>query len=496
MSDLIETTTPEEMTPETRGPRLSRRSLLGGGAAVAAAGVLAACSSTKKAADTTAAKAADTTAAKAADTTAAKAADTTAAKAAAADTTAAAAAAETSAAAAGAGAAIKGTVTFGSNFSDAVPKQALADAIAGSGGDVKVNTVDHNTFQEQINTYLQGKPDDVFAWFAGYRMRFFASKGLAGDISDVWTGLPAGELADSFKGASTGDDGKQYFVPFYLYPWAVFYRKSLFAEKGYTVPTKWDDFKALCEKMKTDGLTPIAFGAKDSWTPMGTFDYLNMRLNGYDFHISLMAGKESWEDPKVKTVFEKWAEILPYHQDASLGRTWQEAAKAVRDKKAGMYVLGMFVGQQFQDAGGAIGDDYKDLDFFAFPEMDPAHGQDSVEAPIDGFMMAAKPANAEGAKGLLAYMASAKAQEAYLAKDPNNVAANSKASTAKYNSLQLKAVELIGAAKHISQFLDRDTRPDFASTVMGPAFQTFIKDPKGIDALLKSIEQQKKAIFV
>ena len=41
-----------------------------------------------------------------------------------------------------------------------------------------VNTVDHNTFQESINNYLQGTPDDVFTWFAGYRMRFFAEKGL------------------------------------------------------------------------------------------------------------------------------------------------------------------------------------------------------------------------------------------------------------------------------------------------------------------------------
>ena len=80
---------------------------------------------------------------------------------------------------------------FGSNYSDDVPKkamQAIVDAFkaANSGVTVNVNTVDHNTFQENINNYLQGKPDDVFCWFAGYRMRFFASQGLAGDVSDVW----------------------------------------------------------------------------------------------------------------------------------------------------------------------------------------------------------------------------------------------------------------------------------------------------------------------
>src|SRR3954468_15535978 len=50
-----------------------------------------------------------------------------------------------------------GTVSFGSNASDAVPKAAYEKVFAGfktaTGGDVKVNTVDHNTFQEQINSY-------------------------------------------------------------------------------------------------------------------------------------------------------------------------------------------------------------------------------------------------------------------------------------------------------------------------------------------------------
>jgi multiple sugar transport system substrate-binding protein len=79
--------------------------------------------------------------------------------------------------------------------------------------------VAHNDFQEQINNYLQGKPDDVFTWFAGNRMNFFAQQGLAGDISDVWEDV---DMSDAFKKASTGEDGKQYFIPVYNYPWAVF----------------------------------------------------------------------------------------------------------------------------------------------------------------------------------------------------------------------------------------------------------------------------------
>ena len=118
-----------------------------------------------------------------------------------------------------------------------------------------------------------------------------------------------GRLREGGRRATTA---RSTSIPIDYYPWVVFYRKSVFADKGYTVPTTWDEFITLATKMKTDGLIPIAFGDKDGWPAMGTFDILNMRMNGYDFHVGLMAGKEKWTDPKVTAVFKKWAELLPY----------------------------------------------------------------------------------------------------------------------------------------------------------------------------------------
>jgi multiple sugar transport system substrate-binding protein len=393
----------------------------------------------------------------------------------------------------GSPAAASGTVSIGSNASDAVPKKAFADVFAAFTAKTKVktkvNTVDHNTFQEQINNYLQGNPDDVFTWFAGYRMRFFASQGLAGDMSDVWSDVGS-QFSDSFKKASTGDDGKQYFMPIYNYPWVLMYRKSVWTDRGYEAPKTIDELKTLGAKMKKDGLDPIAFADKDGWPAMGTFDILNMRLNGYDFHVNLMAGKESWEDAKVKTVFDTWKGLLPLHQEGSLGRTWQEAAQGLVKKQAGMYLLGTFASQQFTGA------DLDDLDFVAFPEVASEHGQDAIDAPIDGFMMSAKPKNEDGAKAFLKYLASPEAENIYLKSDPGNVGANKNVDTSGYNSVQKKSAEIIGATQNIAQFLDRDTRPDFASTVMIPALQDFIKNPNDIDGLTKKIESQKKSIFV
>lgn len=227
----------------------------------------------------------------------------------------------------------KKTVTVGSNSSDEVPKKAFAAAFTAyekkSGKKVDVNTTDHNEFQTNITRYLQGTPDDVFMWFAGYRMQYFAEKGLLTDIDDVWKGFKG--FSQALKDQST-HDGKQYFVPYYYYPWAVFHRKSLFEKQGYEQPKNWDDFIALAKQMHKDG-TPVAFCDKDGWPAMGTFDYINMRLNGYDFHKGLMAGTEAWTDAKVKKVFDLWRELMPYYQKGALGRTWEEAAWPCRSAR-------------------------------------------------------------------------------------------------------------------------------------------------------------------
>ena len=393
---------------------------------------------------------------------------------------------------------LSGTVTFGSNYSDPIPKKAMADIMTAfakvqPGITVTVNTVDHGTFQDQITSYLGGKPDDVFTWFSGFRMRFFAAQGLATAIDDVWTTLSP-HFSDAFKVGSTGDDGHQYFVPIYNYPWAIFYRPSLFTAKGYTVPKTITDLVALCKQMQKDSLIPFAFGDKDGWPAMGTFDILNLRMNGYQFHVDLMAGKNKWTDPKVLAVFNQWKALLPYHQTGAAGRIWQDAAQALVKKQAGMYLLGMFVSQQFASVDA---DTLADLDFLPYPTFGTAYDAEmALDAPIDGFMVAAKSAagtaGAEqtNAKALIAYLGSADAELIYVTADVSNVAASKDTPTTGYTPLQKKAAQLIGAAQKITQFLDRDTRPDFAgANGMQNFLLKFLGNPnQDLSALLTQIQ--------
>ena len=318
-------------------------------------------------------------------------------------------------------------------------------------------------------------------------MQFFAEKGLVGDISDVWKNITG--MSDALKKASTGADGKQYFVPITNYPWAVFYRKSVFKDKGYEVPKTLDELNALGAQMKKDGLAPIAFGDKDGWPAMGTFDQINLRVNGYDFHVSLMAGKEAWTDPKVKKVFDTWAGILPLHQADSLGRTWQEAAQSLAAEEV-RHVRPRLVRRPAVQEGRRAGRPR----LLRLPGDRLTIGTDAVEAPIDGYMMR-QGRRTRPAPRSCSSTSPSRRRRLCLKADPSVIATNSKADTSGYTALQKKSVELVKSAKSITQFMDRDTRPDFASTVMIPAIQDFIKNPTDIDGLSNKIESQKKSIF-
>ena len=109
--------------------------------------------------------------------------------------------------------------------------------------------------------------------------------------------------------------------------------------------------------------------------------------------------------------------------------------------------------------------------------------------------MSKRPRNEAAAKEFLGYLGTPAAAAVSVKADPTVIAVNSGADSSGYSALQKKAVEFVASAKNISQFLDRDTRPDFASNVMIPAIQTFIKTPTDVDGLVNSIEKQKQSIF-
>jgi len=379
-----------------------------------------------------------------------------------------------------------GSMSLGSYNTDPSSKkgtQAIVDAFtsANGGTKVRINTVDHGTFQNQISSYLQGTPEDAFTWFSGHRMRFFADKGLATPIDDVWDKVKS-NYTEGFAASIKGNDGHAYAIPTDYYPWAVFYRKDVFAAHSYKVPTNWDDFKALCVQMQKDGLTPIGFADKDGWPAQGTFDIINLRLNGYDFHIELLTGKQKWTDPRVAKVYQKWSEITPYYSKAFAGLTWQQGADQLLRKQAGMYLLGLFVSDEFKASGAPA--DLEQLDFFPFPDLGTQYdAEKALDAPIDVYMITKKSptlnADLAQAKAFMEFVSKGSTQVLYWKNAPGSIPTANDADTSQYPALTKKAVQIVSSAKRITQYFDRDSRPDFSGpNGMQGFLLKFLSNPK------------------
>ena len=389
-----------------------------------------------------------------------------------------------------------GPMSFGARTVDESPTTQLKALVAAyekkSGNKVTYNATESNAFQNNLSQYLQGTPDDTFQWMAGYRMQFFAEQGLLEDISDVW-----GDIEDqydsSYKIASTGLDGKQYFVPQSWYPWGLHYRKSMVAELGIDPENiaTFDDMIKMFDAMKKKGLVGFAAGDKGGWEAMGTFDIINARVNGYQFHVDLLAGREKWTDQRVIDVFKQWELLLPYTNKNVLDLEWDGAMQLLLQKKAGSTLMGSWFGGNFKEKSQ---EDYDDLWIVPFPEINPEHGVDTIDAPIDGFCVAANGGNTEVGKDFIKFAGDKEGMQAMLDSGIPMTSANKNQDTSTYDAFQKQQLNVMSQAKYITQFLDRDTRPDFAGPVVGPAIQAWYKNPADVNKIVDSLQAQWEAL--
>jgi multiple sugar transport system substrate-binding protein len=389
-------------------------------------------------------------------------------------------------------AASSGPLTLQSDLSDPKPKAALEAVVKGyTNNPVTLNTVATEQFRAQLSTYLtSANPPDVITWLAGSVARDYASKGLLLDVSDMWTGDGAcASFSPALKALSSGDDGKQIFVPTSYYWWSIFYRKSAFEEWGVKIPTTWDEFMTLNETLKGKGVYPLTNGTgSTAWMASGWFDYLNLRINGAAFHRELLAGKHSFDSAEVRKVMDTYATLIPYFDPKGRSYSWQEAATPLINKKAGMYLIGAFLTTAFPS------DAQDDIDFFSVPTIDAAIPS-AEEAPTDGFFASSKTKNPVGTKDLLSYLASPEQQQAYIeGSGSSNLPTSPDVDTSKFSPLVQKGIKLLTDTKEITQFFNRDSS-DALQTTADTALTKFLDHPDQVATILKDWQAAAQQVW-
>ncbi|MFF5288962.1 ABC transporter substrate-binding protein [Paractinoplanes globisporus] len=383
------------------------------------------------------------------------------------------------------------TLTLQSSLSDADPKAALTKVVEGyTKNKVTLNTIAIETFRAQLPTYLNsGNPPDVLTWYAGSVARDYASKGFLLDVSDLWTGSgPCAGFSPALKELSTAD-GKQIFVPTNYYWWGVFYRKSAFQEWGVQVPTTWDEFIQVCKTIKSKGVAPISMGTGSTpWVASGWFDYLDLRINGAEFHRDLLAGKHPFDGPEVKAVMDHYRQLVEYIDPKGRSYSWQDAVTPLNSKKAGMYLIGAFI------TSAVPADGVDDLDFFRVPIIDPSVPV-AEEAPTDGYFASAKSKNVSGAKDLLAYLAAPQSQQQFIQlSKSSNLPTSQQVDTSTFSPLVQKGIKLLNDSKAITQFFNRDSSDELQTTA-DTALTKFLDRPGDVNKILTEWQANAKKVF-
>ncbi|MDP6967508.1 MAG: extracellular solute-binding protein [Gammaproteobacteria bacterium] len=390
--------------------------------------------------------------------------------------------------------AFAGELVINTDTSDPAPKAVFEAVIKGfeaENPDVSVtwNLFDHEGYKTSIRNFLTADAPDVANWYAGNRMLPYVNAGLFEPVDDVWAEHGLNDSLGS-AAASMTIDGKKWGVPYTYYQWGVYYRKDIFAKNGIAVPTNWAEFKAAGETLKAAGVTPVTIGTKYLWTAAGVFDYLNLRTNGYDFHMALTKGEVSWTDPRVKATMNNWKELVDagFFLENHAAYSWQDALAPMVQGDAAMYVMGNFAVAPLREAG--LTDEQ--LGFFQFPVINPDVAL-AEEAPTDTIHIPANAKNKADAKRFLAYVARADVQTEMNA-GLGQLPINKGSSVADDKFLQAGYNMLSNTEGGIAQFFDRDAPAEMAKAGM-EGFQEFMVKPERLDKILQRLEKVRARVY-
>jgi ABC-type glycerol-3-phosphate transport system substrate-binding protein len=337
-------------------------------------------------------------------------------------------------------------------------------------------------------------PPDLLNVDAGWELARLAGKGELADLTELWEASGLVENIPTVLQQVSAFQERQYYIPVSVGWKAIFYNKQIFADYNLSPPETWEDFLAICDTLLANGEIPLSIGASDGWAVHGWFEYLNLRLNGAQFYRDLLAGKERYDDPRVRKVMETWQNLFAngYFIDQ----------RAVSDLGIMTAIIRGDNGQlQGQRAVMALGSTYSygnlptpfqaEVDFFRFPIMDSSIPVAEVVEPF-GYVM---PVGAEHVPSTLAFLEHVSSPQAQLlaAQAPmfttvHYAPARSDVDSELLDAAQRKALTLIDEADEAVLSFWYSGPPQMGGSVEY-LFTSFVRKPEDIDTFLFKVEE-------
>lgn len=190
---------------------------------------------------------------------------------------------------------------------------------------IKVELTTDKNLEDKIGASMQGGeyPDVIHLATgreAGLTEQFIKGNMMA-DLTDVLSMTVPGEdkkVSDKIAGGFTEtsltnpySDGKTYLAPMFYSPCGLFYNKGLFEEKGWEVPTTWDEMWALGDKAKAEGISLFTYPTTGYFDAF--FYALMYSVGGPEFFNKATNYEEGiWDTEEGQKCFEIVAKLATY----------------------------------------------------------------------------------------------------------------------------------------------------------------------------------------
>ena len=171
---------------------------------------------------------------------------------------------------------------------------------------------------------------------------YFVDSGILADLSD-YEGLSEVKPAylDIIEGLEFVPTEGTYGLPYVANAAGVLYNKDMFAEHGWEIPQTWDEFISLCEEIQNEGIQPLYFGYKDTWTCLAPWNALAVGLAPSDVCQQVNKGETTFSK-EYPQVAEKMLELLNYGEDGPFAYGYNDACTAFANGESAMYTIGSY----------------------------------------------------------------------------------------------------------------------------------------------------------
>lgn len=179
--------------------------------------------------------------------------------------------------------------------------EVSSESTAGSGAAV---------YPDVLRTSMaSGSPPDLFFMWGGSIAQPFIDAGQVMDLAPYYEKYGWNDKFAPWVIDRISSDGKLYGVPYHALGMGFWYRKDLFEQNGWKVPTTFAEQEELCGKMKEAGMYCVSIGGKFGWHTMRILDYFIEHTCGPELHDKLNRLEESWDQQCVidaYATFQKW----------------------------------------------------------------------------------------------------------------------------------------------------------------------------------------------